>query len=322
MDRSSPLQDLADIGAATSNVAILLCTYNGAEFLKEQLDSIVEQTHSDWIIYASDDGSSDDTLNILESYQSKLGEHKLKILPGPRKGFAKNFMSLVKRMDVKADYFAFSDQDDIWFKDKLARSIAMLNSVETAAPALYCSRTRLINSQKKLIGYSPRFSRPPSFRNSLVQSIAGANTMLINNAARRLLSETDEDAPIVTHDWLAYFLIAGSGGTVVYDPKPTLDYRQHSGNLIGANSSAKDRLIRLSKMFTGRFRDWSDQNLTILARLKKRLTNENQITLGLFVQARRSTFLERLILMRKAGVYRQTLKGNISLIIAAGLNKI
>ena len=82
--------------AVTAKVAILLCTYNGAEYLSAQLDSLVAQTHKDWVIYVSDDGSSDATLDILKRYQSELGEKRLVILGGPRQGFAKNFMSLVK----------------------------------------------------------------------------------------------------------------------------------------------------------------------------------------------------------------------------------
>lgn len=310
----------------TSNVhnkkiAILVCTYNGARFLKEQFDSFIEQSHQNWVIYVSDDGSSDETLAILKDYQLRLGNERLFILQGPRQGFARNFLSLVKNASIIADYFCFSDQDDIWFKDKLTRSLDLLPEAGNAA-ALYCSRTALVNSNLEPIGYSPLFLRTPCFENALVQSIAGANTMLINNAARALLLRVADDAPIVAHDWLTYLLVTGCGGRVHYDTMPSLHYRQHEGNLIGANADLKNQILRLRKMLTGRFSQWSAQNLNILNTVRDQLTDRNRHVLELFETARRSNLFKRLYRMHKSGVHRQTLKGNISLIVAVLTNKI
>lgn len=312
----------SDVVTITSaSVAILLCTYNGSAFISEQLESFAMQTHRNWVIYVSDDGSSDETVKLLKDFQTKQGEDRLIILEGPRQGFAKNFLSLIKNPSIDADYFAFSDQDDVWFPDKLERSIAHLTGVQNA-PALYCSRTRLISADRQVIGASPLFLAPPHFRNALVQSIAGANTMLINRQTRALLAGTADDAIIVAHDWLTYLLVSGCGGKVIYDQIPTLDYRQHGGNLIGANSGLKERLIRLGKMCSGRFHEWSNQNLIVLADFKQKLTPENRLALEQFEQARKSSLLRRLYLMRQSGIYRQTGKGNVSLFFAACLNKI
>jgi glycosyltransferase involved in cell wall biosynthesis len=312
----------SDVLPHNSKIAILLCTYNGARFLKEQLDSFARQTHRNWSIYASDDGSSDETLQILNDYQLKLGNDRLTIIQGPKQGFAKNFFSLIRNLEISADYFAFSDQDDIWFENKLERSINQLAILPKNTPSLYCSRTRLVDSQKQKIGYSPLFKKPPSFQNSLVQSIAGANTMLINNASRRLILELADNTPVVAHDWLTYMLVSGCGGKVIYDSVPTLSYRQHEGNLIGANADLKNQLLRIRKMFSGRFSKWSALNLVALNSIKEHLTDDNQQRLQDFEQARRSKLITRLRLMSKSGAYRQTLKGNISLFLAAFLNKI
>ncbi|MDR7281977.1 glycosyltransferase involved in cell wall biosynthesis [Pseudomonas corrugata] len=313
-------QSLA-IEASGAKVAILLCTYNGSRFLGEQLESFTRQTHKNWVAFASDDGSSDDTLLLLKKYQEVLGKDRLILLNGPCEGFARNFLSLVKNRAIIADYFAFSDQDDIWFEDKLERSIAKAAAYRNA-PVLYCSRTRLISADKQVLGYSPLFSAAPTFANALVQSIAGANTMLINSPARELLAQTPDDAAIVAHDWLAYLLVTGCGGTVVYDPQPTLDYRQHSENLIGANNGVRDRIVRLAKMWTGRFSEWSTQNLLILNSFRRKLSPPCRRTMEQFEQARQRSFFPRLYLMKQSGVYRQTLPGNISLFVAACLNRI
>lgn len=309
------------VEAPGAKVAILLCTYNGSRFLADQLESFVRQTHKNWIIYASDDGSTDDTLAILNDYQQLLGKERLILLNGPRQGFAKNFLSLIKNSSITADFFAFSDQDDIWFEDKLERSVANVPSSQNT-PSLYCSRTRLVTAEKMVLGYSPLFSAKPAFANALVQSIAGANTMLINRAARELLAKTPENAAIVAHDWLTYLIVSGCNGTVLYDPDPTLDYRQHNENLIGANTGMRDQFVRLAKMCTGRYREWNTNNLQILNTFESKLTPQNQRTMAQFSQARRSTFFPRLYLIKKSGIFRQTLRGNISLFIAACLNKI
>ncbi|MBK5414541.1 glycosyltransferase family 2 protein [Pseudomonas sp. TH31] len=308
--------------ADAAKVAILICTYNGECFLKEQLDSLIRQTHKNWTIYASDDGSSDKTLQILQQYQAKLGADRLFILEGPRKGFGKNFLSLVNNLEIAADYFAFGDQDDVWHDDKLKRSISSLNSCKTKSPSLYCSRTRLVDTNGQPTGYSPLFTKEPGFRNALVQSIAGANTMLINKPARELMQQVDGRATVVAHDWLAYLLVSGCGGEVVYDAEPTLDYRQHGGNLIGANANFKNQISRFRKMLTGRFKEWTSKNLEALDSVKQHLTTENEQRLRDFELARRSGLLTRFRLMKRTGVYRQTLKGNISLGIAIVFNKI
>jgi len=308
-------------GLAGSHVAILLTTYNGASFLKQQLDSIVGQSHGNWTLYISDDGSSDETLNIIETYRVSLGNERVRLFYGPRRGFAQNFLSLIRNPSVRGDFFAFSDQDDIWFADKLERSLKRFPQNE-GEPALYCSRTRLVDEDGGFIGYSPLFRKAPAFNNALVQSIAGANTMLLNAAARALLARIPEHAQVVSHDWLCYLLVSGCGGYIHYDPEPTLDYRQHGGNLIGSNSGFYDRLVRIRKMFAGTFREWNRQNLLALDYCGEQLEKHNRSVLSLFETARTASLPRRLYLLKRAGVYRQTSFGTFGLILAATIGRI
>ena len=319
---ATPPVELRGIHASGLRVAIVMCTYNGAAYIKEQLDSFADQTFTNWTLYVSDDGSTDATHQILADYQSRWGRERLVIFSGPCQGFAANFVSLIQRPEVAGDYFAFSDQDDVWFADKLQRSLARLAPVGTQTPALYCSRTRLIDETGKFIGFSPLFPKPPSFQNALVQSIAGANTMLVNRAGRELLMQLPDGASLVAHDWLAYLLISGCGGKVFYDVEPCLDYRQHGGNLIGANASFRDRLIRLKQMVSGRFAQWNDANTSILKKMCLLLTEENREVLAFFDVGRRMGFLKRVSALQKSGVYRQTPHGNLSLFLAICLGKI
>jgi len=226
-------------------VAILLATYQGQKYLAEQLDSFAAQTHHNWEVWASDDGSQDDTHAILEQYEKHWPFGRLSIHNGPEEGFAANFLSLTCKANIAADYYAYADQDDVWEDDKLARAVRWLQTVPAHIPALYCGRTLLVDKHNKEIGVSPLFTKPPSFANALMQNIGGGNTMVFNNAARALLQEAGEHIPVVTHDWWAYMLVSGCGGRVFYDAKPTLRYRQHENNLVGMNASWPARLTRI-----------------------------------------------------------------------------
>ncbi|MEB0120478.1 glycosyltransferase family 2 protein [Pseudomonas sp. CCI1.2] len=303
-------------------IAILLCTFNGERFLREQIDSVVGQTYKNWILYVSDDGSSDSTLAVLKGYVSLVQQGKIVFFKGPQLGFAANFISLVNRSEIQADYFSFCDQDDIWFSDKLERSIEKLHGVPDSRAALYCSRTRLVNTKGRVTGYSPHFRKEPGFTNALVQSLAGANTMLINRAARQLLQNDYGCMDIIAHDWLVYLMVSGNDGFVYYDPTPTLDYRQHEGNLIGANSGFVSRVLRTKNMLSGRFREWSTANILLLNTFNQGLTQQNRNHLAKFEAARQGGFVRRTLLMSEIKIYRQTFYGNIALVVAIALNRI
>jgi glycosyltransferase involved in cell wall biosynthesis len=303
-------------------VAILLCTYQGQRYLATQLASFEAQTYSNWKVWASDDGSQDDTRSILEQYQQKWSADRLSIHCGPAAGFATNFLSLTCNPDVDADYYAFSDQDDVWELGKLARAVTWLQSVPPDVPALHCSRTRLVDAHDTEIGLSPLFARPPSFANALMQNIAGGNTMMFNHAARELLKEAGPHLSVATHDWWVYMVVTGCGGRVFYDTEPSLRYRQHDDNLVGMNSTWMSRLRRLRMLWKGSFRQWNDAHVAALLKLQHKLTPQNLETLNRFVRARQMSLIPRLIHIKRSGVYRQTLMSNLGLIAAAIFRKL
>lgn len=303
-------------------VAVLMCTMQGQHFLAEQLNSIATQTHPRWAIWASDDGSDDHTHAILEYYQSHWGEDRISIHAGPAEGSTANFLSLTCRADIDADYFAYADQDDVWESDKLERAVNWLKTVPDGVPALYGSRTLLVDARNQHIGYSPLFDREPDFRNALVQSIAGGNTMVFNRAARDLLRQAGENVEAVTHDWWAYMLVTSCGGQVHYDPYPTVRYRQHDANQFGSNVDPVAQLKRARLLLQGRFRGWVDSNLRALQRVRHLMTPANQRVLDDFVQARQRRLLSRLIGLRRVGIFRQTTLGNLGLTLAALINRL
>ncbi len=304
------------------SIAILLCTYNGARFLRAQLESFARQSYPNWRIFASDDGSTDETLGILKRNQEHLGAATIKVRNGPRRGFVANFLSLACDTSVAADYFAYSDQDDIWEVEKFSRALEWLERRPQHTPAMYCSRARLIDEHDRAYGLSPLFRRTPSFRNALVQSIAGGNTMVFNKAARQLLVDCGSNVDVPLHDWWTYLLVTAADGQVYYDPVPSVRYRAHSRNVIGTNVGWANRIGRLQMLMAGDFAHWSAVNIAALERFRSYMTPENRDVFDLFCNSRKHGFFRRQLGFLQAGLYRQTLLGNLGLTLAVLAKKI
>ncbi len=305
------------------HVVVLLAHYNGGRHLSEQLESLAAQTHRDWSLIVSDDGSSDDWLKTTGDFARSADGHRVWLVSGPGRGFAQNFLTLVAMAGPSVPFAAFCDQDDVWLPGKLARALEALNEVPPDTPAVYCGRTIICSASLAPVGVSPLFTAPPGFRNALVQNIAGGNTMVLNRAALDLLQDTLRHAQeIVSHDWWTYQLVTGAGGQVIYDPEPCLLYRQHGANRIGANTGVAARLHRARQLWKGQFRDWNDAQTRALQRAKHWLTPEARELLERFSMARRGAFLRRLSGLGQSGIYRQTWKGQIALWISAVLNRL
>lgn len=307
---------------AEAKVAVLLCTFNGEQHLEEQLESIAQQGFAHIDVWVSDDGSTDGTLDLLERFRQRWDKGRFIIRQGPKKGFAANFLSLACDEQIEADYYAYSDQDDVWERDKLSRAVKVLSQYRSEQAALYCSRTTLISESGEFLGKnSPLFNKQPDFRNALVQSLAGGNTMVFNHQARNLLCQAGM-LNVISHDWWTYMLVAGAGGSVEYDGVPSVRYRQHCDNEIGANTSWSARLSRVGLLLAGRYRQWNEVNITALNKARYLLTDENQYRLDLFLSLRHNSLINRLKLAKEAGLYRQTFFGNLALIGATILNKL
>jgi len=191
---------------------VLLAVYQGKNFLEEQLDSLAKQSIEHVHVLASDDGSNDGSLEILEAAKRTWIKGVFQIIKGPQKGVGENFRSLILHTKIKADYYAFSDQDDIWNNDKLENAISWIASEDQKKTLAYGTRTRIANENGNPNGLSPLFAKAPSFQNALGQNIAGGNTMVMNKKAYELLVKTTKLTGFVSHDWFVYQIITGAGG--------------------------------------------------------------------------------------------------------------
>ena len=144
--------------------------------------------------------------------------------------------------------------------------------------------------------------------------------MLFNAAAKRLF-EAVPDVAVVAHDWWAYQLVSGAGGTVIYDPEPSVAYRQHGENLIGGNRGLRGRAARLRMLAAGRLAEYTDTNLAALERAAPLLTAEARAKVALLRRSRRLPVLQRLAALRRLGLYRQT-RGDTAMLWLASVTRL
>jgi glycosyltransferase involved in cell wall biosynthesis len=291
---SNDYKHYASCPTRTNKVAVILAYYNCNNYLNDQLVSIFNQSHKHLKVFIGDDNSQINPLNkinIDKAFRAKIHITRQK----NNVGYSQNFLNTLAVTSNDFEYFAFSDQDDIWHQDKLERALAALAKAPTEKPALYCARTEIADATcEHTLGYSPRFNKLPSFANALVQNIGGGNTMVFNRAARDLIINATVDANVVSHDWWCYQIVSGADGYMVYDPEPCLKYRQHANNLVGANTSWRARFLRICGLLQGRLRTWNDINLKALSEHSHLLTADNRKILSNFIEARQSSLIKRL----------------------------
>lgn len=297
-------------------------TYNGEKYIREQLDSIAAQTHANWRLVISDDGSTDRTLEIARQWAAEVGRERVEFRSGASKGFAQNFLSMACDPSLVADFYAFCDQDDVWMPNKLEIALSCLNSVDLAKkPVLYCGRTQYVDYELKNLGCSPLFLKPACFKNALVQSLAGGNTMVFNQVLKNTLAAVGV-VPAVSHDWWLYQLTTAMDGRVIYDRQPYVRYRQHRGALIGGNTGMFSRFRRLRMALAGDFARYTDQTILCLEQAGEFLTDVNHQILTAFKRLRSAGLFERAFSLIGLGLYRQTTVGHIGLIVFGVLRKI
>lgn len=322
--KAGPLPETCHSEVSVPEVVILLALYRGVRHLRAQLDSYVGQSHTNWCLVVSDDSPEDDGSEaILEAFSQHHPDRILARCIGPQQGFAQNFLSLLAAVPPHAPLAALSDQDDVWFPDKLARGAVALEAIPPEVPALYCASTVVCDEDLTPLGLSDSFSRPATFHNALVQSIGGGNTMMLNRAALDLVGSAAQEAgEIVAHDWWLYQVITGCGGRILRDPDPVLFYRQHEHNVIGANLSNKAQVERLRQLLKGRFTNWNRTNMAALARSEHRFSAQARQVLASYRQSMQGAIWRRLKGLRASGVYRQSRVGTLALYIACMLGRL
>lgn len=217
--------------SSSTSVTVVMASYNGERYIRQQIDSLLAQKGVDVQILVRDDGSKDSTTAILDEFKSK---NALKWYTGKHLNVAYGFLSLLKYAS-RTDYYAFCDQDDVWKENKLAAAVEMLRKEDNSIPLLYYSATDLVDAELKLITiHEIKTNRSPLGR-FFFPDISG-NTIVINNRLRDLLV-TDIPKGIAIHDKWAVQLCLATGGKCVGDPVSHILYRQHGRNVVGMETT-------------------------------------------------------------------------------------
>ena len=223
-----------------NTIAILMATYNGEKYLEEQIESILNQTYQDFVLYIRDDNSTDNTRKIIKKYVKKNPNKVIQVKDEKvAKGACNNFMYLLEYVYSlnKYDIFMFADQDDFWLEDKVEFTVNEYKKIENKEqPILIHTDLNVVDSKLNIISesffrYSNLNENCNKFNNYLIQNNVTGCTTLINKTLVDLIIFNINN--ILMHDW--YFaLIASAFGQVIFIGKATIKYRQHGNNVLGA----------------------------------------------------------------------------------------
>jgi glycosyltransferase involved in cell wall biosynthesis len=219
-------------------INVLISTYNGEKFLEEQLLSIRNQIGVNTKIFVRDDGSTDKTRDVLE----KLLKMKVieKVYYSNNIGYALSFLYLLRTHSSECDFIAFSDQDDVWDPDKLLSAIKYFDK-KTNEPQLYFSAMKIVNENLEETGIK-HFYNKITFGAAFSRHNAAGCTMVFNPRLADLANKITLTDNLISHDSFVYILCLWCAGTIFYDDKPRINYRQHEKNVTGFKQKTSKRL--------------------------------------------------------------------------------
>lgn len=273
-------------------VTVLLTTFNGVRFLEEQLTSLFGQQGVEIEIMVNDDGSTDGTMEILDKWKAK----GFNISVSQRRGLGptRAFLALLQSCDEKK-FVAFCDQDDVWVENKLA---LQLRSLVDSTPMMSTCLRLYIDETGNVVGKSKNLRNPPSFLNSTFENIAPGNTILLNNAAIKVINKL-QNPPIFHYDSWIYLLIS-TFGKVVFEPSHFVKYRIHSNNSVGLRKNS----LKASK---DAITNYLNQQ-KFLFEMKSELLSPDQLdhltSISLFVSE--MSFRKKLSMLSKIKIGRQS----------------
>ena len=244
-------------------ISICMATYNGARYIEHQIESIFAQSNQDWQLIIRDDGSDDNTVSIIENYAAKhRGKIKLIKDNNSQLGATLNFGYLLEHADT--EYIMFSDQDDIWLPNKVEMTLNTIKEAEKIypdMPLLVHTDLRVVDSDLNTIANSMWSYQKllPDIGNNLkkimAHNVVTGSAMMINRKAKEVSIPVPREA--IMHDWWIAINVA-MHGKIVYVSTPSILYRQHSKNVIGAQKidvfHFLKKMRRLRKVLSAHYR--------------------------------------------------------------------
>lgn len=267
-------------------VAVIMSTYNGEKFIKEQLDSILNQTYKNIEIIVRDDGSKDATVSIIKEYQKN--NTNIKLFEGKNVGFVKSFFKLLSL--ANADYYSYADQDDVWIENKVALAVEELDKLDDSYPNMCFGNSDYYNENMNFLGYGDK-NKKYSFLRALFSCVGQGMTFTINNKTRDLIVNNMPESCFF-HDWWTYLLCSGLGN-VAYNNVTTVKYRRRKENATSEGQGYFRLVIWRFKnlLFANGMKDIKQQMLNYKKIFYDKLSKENQKILELFSNEKYNFFI-------------------------------
>lgn len=232
-------------------LVVLMSTYNGEKYLKEQLNSLVQQELKPTKILIRDDGSKDSTLEILKYYADNYDF--IEYYEGENIGPAKSFFELINKAEGY-DYYSLCDQDDVWYKDKLKVAVNTLEKeTNKDIPLLYACRVTFADGDlNEVEADMSKLYNFTDFAHSLLYQTAPGCTMVFNDKAREQVVKYDINKEYcIIHDSIIHKVVT-LFGKFVLDETPHMYYRQHGGNAIGLPTNKYEQFkLRINRFLKG-----------------------------------------------------------------------
>ena len=288
-------------------IQVLLSTYNGARYLKEQITSIIAQNcFDDCCVLIRDDGSTDGTIEILEEYKN---HPQFRIILGENIGITGSYFWLLQNANDDVDYYAFSDQDDIWLPEKLSMAANTLNEYSEKDPLLFATLSRIVDEKGDFLYNLPIPRRGVSYYNAMIQNVLPGHTQVFNRTMRQLVLERGIDNIHVIDWW--YYLVASGVGKIVFVPEYTVLHREHSNNAIGMTETWFQNLSRrIGYIRQGRGNAFARQLEAFYRRYSDLLPEEYKIETEGFLR-NLPTLLTRIGYVAHCKAYRQNIPENL-----------
>lgn len=284
------------------NIQILLSTFNGEKYLKEQLNSFFKMEGFEFCkVLIRDDGSTDKTKDILKQYEK---QNQFEIVYGENIGITNSYLWLMEHSDASCEYFAMSDQDDIWLPNKIMDAVSKICQYNSEKPILLATRSHIVDANLKPIADSPIPKRGISFYNAMVQNVLPGHTQVMNRTLLQLITRRGlSDVHVI--DWW-FYLVASALGNVIFLPEFTVLHRQHGDNAVGMQTSMVRTFIRrINYIRDGRGNAFSKQLNAFYHLYKEDLPDEYAQETLAFLNSL-PNIGQRVLYMLKTKAYRQT----------------
>ena len=285
------------------NVLVLMSTYNGEKYIVEQVESVLRQKDVSIKLLIRDDGSKDNTVNIIKKMQDKY--KNIDIIEGTSNlKSAFSFFELIKCCNTNYDYYAFCDQDDVWLEHKLIKGINKIKDIDKEA--IYCCNYQLVDEKLNKIDLDNHFVTT-NLKEAIIASNATGCTMMMNNYMLKILKGKIPDFVVMHDDWCHKVCLA-IGGIVVFDYDKNILYRQHSNNAVGGIK--KENFLKKIFSITKKDQGFTKEFIEIFKMYENKISIDNYHMLSNLIISKQS-LIERIKFLFKYNPKTKSVKLNL-----------